>query len=100
MDADGILRLALENDDEETSNYVILFGIGSHVSNSTYNPDWSRFNLNNLSDEQIRCQFRFDRNGIHRLATSLHIPDEMFTKFFRSTMVRRGKAMRVCGCHS
>ena len=61
-------------DDEE---FILLYDI-----NRSHNPDlphwnYERFNLENLSDEECKCEFRYLKNYIYDLCEVLAVPEEI-----------------------
>ena len=61
----------------DTEEYAALYD-RYRARNRTI-PYWMHnpFNLNDLSDDECMCNFRFYRHDIHKLVNTLNIPDEI-----------------------
>lgn len=72
-----LLAAILGNANDDEIEYIIMANILVNRDNIERHPD--HFDLNNLTDEEIRLNFRFDRADIPRLVQVLRIPEEIVT---------------------
>ncbi|KAF5296088.1 hypothetical protein FQR65_LT19848 [Abscondita terminalis] len=70
---EALLAGILGNANDHGMEYLILYNI-------LINRDNVNFDLANLTDEEIRLNFRFERDDLPRLARLLTIPDEIVTE--------------------
>lgn len=77
---------------EEQLEIAIMMGAGDDdiellmlhniigVVNDEPNNEGIPFDINNLSDEEVKLNFRFSRNDILRLRNALRVPEEILTE--------------------
>ncbi|XP_013386696.1 protein ALP1-like [Lingula anatina] len=70
-----VMLSAMENDDDEM--LLMLLQDQERTGHVTYDPEWPRFDLETLTDDQCREYFRFYKDDIKRLVRVLHIPNKI-----------------------
>jgi hypothetical protein len=76
----SLLDLAIQNDDEDLFELVMMNDAFKDIGETTYDPALPPFDFNSYSNVQCVNQFRFEKMDIPLLATALGIPE-----IFRTT---------------
>ncbi|XP_074028827.1 uncharacterized protein [Leptinotarsa decemlineata] len=77
---EALEAVILADADDDEVEQVILHNIFGVVENFPVGAAEDRFNLYNMMAEDIKINFRFERDDIFRLAAALHIPDVIRTQ--------------------
>ncbi|XP_074033773.1 uncharacterized protein [Leptinotarsa decemlineata] len=77
---EALEAVILADADDDEVEQVILHNIFGVVENFPIGAAEDRFNLDNMMAEDIKINFRFERDDIFRLAAALHIPDVIRTQ--------------------